>query len=451
MIIPKKYKTIINKILTIANENNFETYIVGGFVRDLIIKKKPYDLDIMIHSKKISNGILDIINFSNLIVNKYNLKSPLIFKNFGTSKILIDNKIIELTMPRKEYYKCNSRNPITKFASIKQDAFRRDFTINSLFIRLKDMKILDFTSYGINDIKNKIIRVSNPSNAEKIFNQDPLRILRAIRLSSELNFIIEPITYNAMKKTIKRIKIVSQERIKDELNKILINKTPSKAFMLMKEINLLYKILPEIKIKKDTNKKTKNINNFKILDKTKKNIILRIANLLYNFCNIYKKNDFLSLNIHIEKINYILKRLKYSNEVIKKVIFIIRNYIYYKYKTDYTVWTDNYIRKFVRKCDKDFLLIKEFIKTNYNKKNKYNKFKNRIKYLKSKNKLYTKTDLLSGEELMLIFNKPSGKWIKIIKNKIVNIKINNPTLTKNQIINIIKTCINKQNIQNTKL
>jgi tRNA nucleotidyltransferase/poly(A) polymerase len=341
-------------------------------------------------------------------------------------------------MPRKEYYNYNSRNPITKFTSIKQDALRRDFTINSLFLRLRDMEILDFTLYGINDIKNKIIRVSDPLNAKEIFSQDPLRILRAIRQSLELNFIIEPITYNAMKESIKRIKIVSKERIKNELNKILINKTPSKAFVLMEETNLLCKIFPEIRIKK-------NINNFKILDKTKKNIVLRIASLLYNFCKIYKKNDFLILNKHIEKINYILKKLKYSNKIIKKVIFIIKNYMYYTYKTNYTEWTDAYIRKFVKKCDKDFLLIKEFIKTNYNKKNKYNEFKNRIQYLKSKKKLYIKTDLLSGQELMSIFNKHSGKWIKIIKNKIIDIKINNPTLTKKQIIDIIKIYINKIN------
>ena len=164
--IPKRYESIVDKISLTAKENNFDAYIVGGFVRDLFLDREPKDLDIMVCLKdNFVNGRLAGVNFSKILANKYKLHEPVIFERFGTSKLFIDNEEVEFVMPRKEYYDSNSRNPDTQLASLEQDALRRDFTINTLFLRLVDMKILDLTYSGLNDIKNKIIRVTDISNA----------------------------------------------------------------------------------------------------------------------------------------------------------------------------------------------------------------------------------------------------------------------------------------------
>ena len=164
--VPKRYESIVDKISFTAKENNFDAYVVGGFVRDLFLDREPKDLDIMICPKDSSvNDRLAGVNFSKILANKYKLREPVIFEKFGTSKLFIDNEEVEFVMPRKEYYDFNSRNPNTQLASLEQDALRRDFTVNALFLRLSDMKVLDLTSGGLNDIKNKIIRVTDISSA----------------------------------------------------------------------------------------------------------------------------------------------------------------------------------------------------------------------------------------------------------------------------------------------
>ena len=148
--IPKNYQDIIRKLTQIAIDNNFVIYIVGGFVRDIILNREPNDLDIMVEGENAG------IEFSKLVANKLNIHPPITFEKFATSKLLIDDKEIEFIMPRKEYYDKNSRNPKTERGTLEQDALRRDFTVNALFLRLNDYKLLDLTKKGIEDIKNKV-------------------------------------------------------------------------------------------------------------------------------------------------------------------------------------------------------------------------------------------------------------------------------------------------------
>lgn len=238
--IPKNYIGIVEKITKIATDNNYVIYAVGGFVRDLIINREPNDLDIMVET---DNGGIE---FAQLLSNKLNLSEPVIFERFGTAKLTVENREIEFIMPRKEYYDENSRNPDTEIGSLRQDALRRDFTVNALFLRLNDMELVDLTGLGLEDIKNKIIRVTDESASDVIFEQDPLRILRAVRQSFQLDFEIESKTYSSMKKNIERIKIVSPERIRDEINKMLVLDNPSKAFDMLKSIGLFSVIFPEL-------------------------------------------------------------------------------------------------------------------------------------------------------------------------------------------------------------
>ncbi|MDR3274553.1 MAG: CCA tRNA nucleotidyltransferase [Endomicrobium sp.] len=450
IVIPQRYESIINKISTTAKETGFDAYIVGGFVRDLLIKREPEDLDIMVSNKlNDKDGRSAGINFSKLLTTKYKLHNPVTFTKFGTSKLFIDNEEVEFVMPRKEYYSKYSRNPHTQLASLEQDALRRDFTINALFLRLTDMKILDLTFHGIDDIKNKIIRVADTQNAEIIFKQDPLRIFRAVRQSLQLGFTIEPKTYAAMKISVPRINIVSNERIRNEINKILIEKKPSKAFKMMDEINILIKILPELArlntLKQYEKHHIENlfIDTMEVLDKVRDDLILRMSALLHNIGNAYKNEDdkihFYSNNsTGVKEAVIILKRLIYSKEFIQKTISVIQNNISAIRSSD---WTDGSVRKFVKRCGSELDLIMEFSKVYFNNNKNYAKFiklKRRIKDLKSKNTLYIKPEPLTGREMMNIFNMPAGKWIKKAKNKIEEMQIENPNLTKAEAIEAVK-------------
>jgi tRNA nucleotidyltransferase/poly(A) polymerase len=355
-------------------------------------------------------------------------------------------------MPRKEYYKSNSRNPDTMLSSLEQDALRRDFTINALFLRLSDMTILDFTSKGLKDIKNRIIRVTDNSSAEIIFKQDPLRILRAIRQSLQLGFEIETMTYSAMKKSSKRIEIVSSERIRDELNKILIVKKPSQAFGVMDDINLLEEILPEVARLKNLEQPAKYhvddvfTHSLKVLDRTRNELTLRMAALLHDVGKFrtYKKDSgkisFLGHSDESAKdAEIVLKRLKYPKDFIGRVVAIIRNHMYPKMYNKQ--WSDGAIRRFVKRCGNELDLIMEISKADYghiDDENKLVELNTRIEDLQSKDMLYPKGELFSGKELIEIFNKPAGKWIHIVKDKIEQLQIENPNITKDSAIKIIK-------------
>lgn len=452
IILPEKYTSIINKITLTAEKNNFEVYIVGGFVRDLFLHRQPTDLDIMVcYKDKIENGQFAGINFSKILAKEYNLHAPVIFERFGTSKLFIDNEEVEFVMPRKEYYKDNSRNPDTDIGSLEQDALRRDFTVNALFLSLSSKTILDFTSNGIKDIKNKILRVTDSNNSDVIFKEDPLRILRAVRQSLQLGFTIETGTYTAMKSAVKRINIVSPERIRNELNKIIIERTPSRAFFMMDDIGLLEIILPEFSKLKNLKQPIQYhiddvfTHSLKVLDRTKNNLILRMAALLHDigkFETYKKENDKISFIGHeaesAKAAEAILKRLKYPKNFTAEVCSIIKNHMYPKMYTD--KWSDSAVRKFVKRCSNQLDLITEISKADFgriNDKSKLDALIARIKNLESRNMLYPKEKMFSGKELMKIFNKPGGPWIKTAKNKIEELQMKNPCITKNEIIKAV--------------
>ncbi|MBR3627282.1 MAG: tRNA nucleotidyltransferase, partial [Elusimicrobia bacterium] len=145
---PTEYKSIVNSLIKIAKDNNFIIYAVGGFVRDIILNREPNDLDIMVEGENAG------IEFSKIVSKELKIHPPVTFDKFATSKLIIDNKEIEFIMPIQEYYEKNSRNPQTKIGTLEQDALRRDFTINALFLRLNDFKLLDLTQKGLQDIKN---------------------------------------------------------------------------------------------------------------------------------------------------------------------------------------------------------------------------------------------------------------------------------------------------------
>lgn len=235
-------KTIFNTISNVAEQLKQPAFVIGGFVRDKILKRETKDIDIV----TLGSGI----DLANKIAKELNLGPVKIFKNFGTAMILVNDIEIQFVGARKESYKSDSRNPIIENGTIEEDQNRRDFTVNALAISLNKTNYGEFIDpfNGLIDLENKLLKT--PLDPDITFSDDPLRMMRAIRFCSQLNFKIDEITFSAIKKNVDRIKIVAQERITEELNKIILSHQPSVGFKLLEKTGLLKIIFPEFQLLK---------------------------------------------------------------------------------------------------------------------------------------------------------------------------------------------------------
>ena len=230
---------IIDIISNLSIELQIKTFLVGGYVRDLILSRESKDIDVLV--------IGDGISFAKEVKKKLDTKVNLqIFKNFGTAMIIYDGFEIEFVGSRKESYQQSSRNPSITIGTFEDDISRRDFTINSIAISLNKNdkgKIIDLFG-GLSDVKSGIIKT--PKDPKITFYDDPLRMMRAVRFASQLNFKIKDSNLEIIKNDRERINIISKERINDELNKILLSPKPSIGFILLKKTGLLEIIIPEL-------------------------------------------------------------------------------------------------------------------------------------------------------------------------------------------------------------
>ena len=229
---------ILTTIGAIADENNIKAYAVGGFVRDIILTRKIDDIDIVCLGK----GIF----LAEKVAKHLHVDNFAVYARFGTAMFKYNNLQIEFVGARKESYDRTSRKPIVEEGTFEDDQLRRDFTINTLAIALNKDNFGELINYlhGLEDLQNKIIKT--PIDPRKTFSDDPLRMLRAIRFATQLNFKIDINTFEAIKEQKERIKIISQERIRDEINKILLPPRPSVGFKLLSETGLLALIMPFI-------------------------------------------------------------------------------------------------------------------------------------------------------------------------------------------------------------
>ncbi len=231
-------KEVILKVKKAATALNLETYLIGGYVRDIFLKRPSKDIDFVC----VGSGI----KLAKEVNKSFPTSKLSVFKSFGTAMLNTAEADLEFVGARKESYRSNSRKPIVEDGTIEEDQLRRDFTINALAISINEQtfgQLIDPFN-GLLDLKKKSIKT--PLDANITFSDDPLRMMRAIRFASQLEFDIEPNTFDAIGANLDRVSIVSQERITDELNKIILSPKPSYGFKLLFISGLLGKVFPEM-------------------------------------------------------------------------------------------------------------------------------------------------------------------------------------------------------------
>lgn len=232
-------KDIFHHISGAADKLGLECYVVGGYVRDLFLERPSNDIDVVV----VGSGIQVASELKSVLGKKAHLS---VFRNFGTAQVKYKDTEVEFVGARKESYSHDSRKPAVEDGTLEDDQNRRDFTINALAVCLNRERFGELVDPfgGVDDLWDGIIRT--PLDPDVTFSDDPLRMMRCVRFATQLNFLIEDETFEALERNADRIRIVSGERIEEELNKIMMTPTPSKGFVDLYRCGLLQLILPEL-------------------------------------------------------------------------------------------------------------------------------------------------------------------------------------------------------------
>ncbi len=222
----------------IVAEHNLQAFVIGGFVRDLILGRPSKDIDIVV----LGNGL----EMAKAVAEGLRVKKVSTFENFGTAHFRYKDLDVEFVGARKESYRLDSRKPLVENGTLQDDQNRRDFTINAMALSLSPDSFGELVDpfNGIEDLENGIIRT--PLDPDITYSDDPLRMMRAIRFATQLEFKIENKSLLAIQRNAERLSIISKERIVDELNKIILSKEPSRGFKLLNSTNLLHQFFPEM-------------------------------------------------------------------------------------------------------------------------------------------------------------------------------------------------------------
>ena len=418
---------IFDVISKVAVRDKVSVYAVGGFVRDLILNRERNDLDILV----IGSGT----DFAKSVADELGITNVSYFKNFGTAHFDYQQMNIEFVGARKESYDRNTRKPIVEDGTFEEDISRRDFTINTLAISLNKNEISKLIDKyeGLSDINNKLIRT--PLDPLKTFDDDPLRIMRAFRFASQLNFNVDESIMIAAKEMRDRLAIVSQERITDEFLKILASPKPSIGLQLLFDSSVLEIVFPEISImagvdqRKDYHHKDVFLHTLQVVDnicKQTDDIWLRFAALVHDIAKPPTKKfvEGIGWTFHghedlgarmMKKIFYRMKLQLHKLEYIQKLIRLhLRPIALAKEEV-----TDSAIRRFIVNAGEDLEDLIILCRADITSKNQvkvekylgnYERVMQKVRDVKERDKLREFQSPVRGEEIMQICNlKPSRK------------------------------------------
>ncbi len=437
-----------------------KTFIVGGAVRDLMMKKEIKDIDVVVN---IQGGGLKLAQ------HLYNigklLREPVEYPQYSVSMFVLKefpDVEIEAVQTRKEkYVDYGSRNPETAFGSIEEDCIRRDLTINALYLNVSTNDVVDLTG-GLQDIDKHIIRVTN-QDPDVVFIDDPLRILRVVRFASRFGWEIEKPTFRAMKRNVDRLEIISIERINDEFSKIITCDHPKMALNMLKEVGAMKYIIPEAKALYDCTQNefhgydTVWEHTMEFIEVLESNdLVLRLAALLHDIGKPQTRSvgkdgrvhfyfhEFASAKIAKEA----LRRLRYPNEIIKEVAFYVEEHMkFFCFKYD----SPNV--KVVRRVQYDCENVERFsnlmrlmqadrmsVADKYKEPGFYLAMMNYSAELMVKNEAMFGYKLpIDGNDIMQIKGIPGGHNVHVIKDAVLEYAIKcNPKMSRESAIKFIK-------------
>jgi len=433
--LPLPEDPVIPILSELSEELDIPLYIVGGYVRDLLLKRTVKDIDVMAAG--------DGISVAKAFAEKMQVKNVVVYQKFGTAMVKLEDRTIEFVGARKEKYHERSRKPSVQPATVRDDLSRRDFTINAIAVAMHPSEygtLLDPLK-GRADLKKKLIRT--PLDPDETFDDDPLRMMRAIRFATRLNFSIHKDTLQGIKNNKERISIVSQERITDELLKIIQADKPSTGFILLKETGLLEIIFPEFEALAGVDQRYEHHHKdvfhhtLQVLDNISEQtdkVNLRIAALLHDIAKpktkAYHPQQGWTFHGHEElgarMVKHLFTRFKLPLDRVPYVEKLVRLHLRPMALVDEDV-TDSAIRRLLFEAGEEIDDLMKLCRADITSKNprkvqrylnNYNRLVKRMEEIEEKDRLRNWQPPIRGDEIMERFNIPPSKLVGLLKQAV---------------------------------